>query len=67
MNLMPVVSSRTTAALQQLHDTYLSTADEFITYYPAMSKAIYGRDVPLILLMHVGAFDAHMFRRLHVY
>ena len=49
-----------TAALQQLHDTYLSTADEFITYYRAMSKAVYGRDVPLILLMHVGAFDAHM-------
>jgi peptidoglycan-N-acetylglucosamine deacetylase len=25
-----------------------------------MSKTVYGRDVPLILLMHVGAFDAHM-------
>jgi peptidoglycan-N-acetylglucosamine deacetylase len=49
-----------TAALQQLHDTYLSTADEFITYYRAMSKTVYGRDIPLILLMHVGAFDAHM-------
>jgi peptidoglycan/xylan/chitin deacetylase (PgdA/CDA1 family) len=48
------------AALQQLHDTYLSTADRFITYYRAISKAVYGRDIPLILLMHVGAFDAHM-------
>jgi peptidoglycan/xylan/chitin deacetylase (PgdA/CDA1 family) len=47
-------------ALQQLHETYLSTADQFITYYRAISKAVYGRDVPLILLMHVGAFDAHM-------
>ena len=53
-----------TAALQQLHDTYLSTADEFITYYRALSKAVYGRDFPLILLMHVGAFDAHMFPEL---
>jgi len=47
-------------ALQQLHDTYLSTAGQFITYYRAISKAVYGRDIPLILLMHVGAFDAHM-------
>jgi len=48
------------AALQQLHDTYLSSADQFITYYRALSKAVYGRDIPLILLMHVGAFDAHI-------
>src|ERR1700733_5968166 len=54
------VAKNDTVALQELHDTYLSTADEFITYYRAMSKAVYGRDVPLILLMHVGAFDAHM-------
>jgi peptidoglycan/xylan/chitin deacetylase (PgdA/CDA1 family) len=49
-----------TAALTQLHDTYLSTADQYITYYRAISKAVYGRDISLILLMHVGAFDAHM-------
>ncbi len=49
-----------TAAVQQRHDTYLSTADEFITYYHAISRAVYGREIPLILLMHVGAFGAHM-------
>jgi peptidoglycan/xylan/chitin deacetylase (PgdA/CDA1 family) len=49
-----------TAALQQLHDTYLSAADQYITYYRALSKTVYGREIPLILLMHVGAFDAHM-------
>lgn len=48
------------AALQQLHDTYLATADQYITYYRALSKAVYGRSIPLILLMHVGSFDAHM-------
>ncbi len=47
-------------ALKKLHDTYLSTADEYVTYYRAISKAVYGRDVPLVLLMHVGAFDAQM-------
>jgi peptidoglycan/xylan/chitin deacetylase (PgdA/CDA1 family) len=53
-------ATNNTAALQQLHDTYLSTADQFITYYRAISKSVYGRDIPLILLMHIGAFDAHM-------
>jgi peptidoglycan/xylan/chitin deacetylase (PgdA/CDA1 family) len=54
------IAKNDTAALQQLHDTYLSTADQYITYYRAISKAVYGRDIPFILLMHVGAFDAHM-------
>lgn len=49
-----------TIALQQLHDTYLATADESITYYRAISKAVYGHEIPLVLLMHVGNFDAHM-------
>ncbi len=30
----------------------------------AMSQALYGRDVPYVLLMHLGAFDAHMMPRL---
>jgi peptidoglycan/xylan/chitin deacetylase (PgdA/CDA1 family) len=49
-----------TVALQQLHDTYLSTADQYITYYRAISKVVYGRDISLILLLHSGAFDARM-------
>lgn len=47
-------------ALQELHDGYLATADEFITFYRAYAKAVWGRDIPYILLMHVGAFDARM-------
>ncbi len=54
------VAKNDTAAVQQLHDMYLSAADEAITYYRSQSKAVYGRDVPMILLMHIGAFDAHM-------
>ena len=49
-----------TVALQELHDSYLATADEFITFYRAYAKAVWGRDIPYILLMHVGAFDARM-------
>lgn len=54
------LAKNNTAALQQLHDTYLETADESITYYRAISRAVYGHEIPLILLMHVGNFDANM-------
>ena len=29
-----------------------------------LSKALYGRDIPYVLLMHIGAFDARMLPRL---
>jgi hypothetical protein len=29
-----------------------------------MSQALFKRDIPYVLLMHVGAFDAHMLPRL---
>ncbi len=48
------------AALQELHDSYLATADQYITLYRAYAKLVYGHDIPYILLMHVGAFDARM-------
>lgn len=48
------------AAIQTLHDSYLATADQYLTLFRTVSKTLYGRDVRYILLMHVGAFDAHM-------
>ncbi len=48
------------ASLKELHDSYLATADEWIMLYRAYAKAVWGRDIPYILLMHVGAFDARM-------
>ena len=48
------------AAIAQLHDSYLAAADESLSRYRAMSKAVYGRDIPYVLLMHIGAFDARM-------
>ncbi|MET0274175.1 MAG: polysaccharide deacetylase, partial [Phenylobacterium sp.] len=29
-----------------------------------LSKGLYGRDIPYVLLMHIGAFDARMLPRL---
>lgn len=48
------------AAIQQLHDSYLATADKYISVHRELAKRLYGRDVPYVLLMHVGAFDARM-------
>jgi peptidoglycan/xylan/chitin deacetylase (PgdA/CDA1 family) len=48
------------SAIQSLHDSYLSAADESIRVYRQIAQTLYHRDVPYILLMHVGAFDAHM-------
>ncbi len=62
------VAKRDTAALKELHDTYLTTADQYVTYYRALSHTVYGRDIPYILLMHVGSFDALMLPELlHLY
>jgi peptidoglycan/xylan/chitin deacetylase (PgdA/CDA1 family) len=48
------------AAIVSLHDSYLATADEYITYSRTLSQRLYGRDIPYVLLLHVGAFDAKM-------
>lgn len=47
-----------------LEASYLHAADENIGYYRAMSQKLYGRDIRYVLLLHIGAFDAHMLPRL---
>lgn len=54
------VARHDAAAIAKLHDSYLSTADQFITVFRELSQQLYGRDVKYVLLMHVGAFDARM-------
>jgi hypothetical protein len=46
--------------IEQLHDLYLAAADDAIAPTRALSKEVYGRDIPYVLLMHIGAFDARM-------
>lgn len=53
-----------TAAIAYLERSYLLAADEGIRYSRDMSKTLYGHDIPYVLLMHIGAFDAHMMPRL---
>jgi peptidoglycan-N-acetylglucosamine deacetylase len=53
-----------TASIQKLQDSYLKMADAGIGYARGTAKAIWGRDIPYVLLMHVGAMDAEMLPRL---
>lgn len=52
------------AEVKKLEERYLKAADESINYYSSMSHTLYRRDIPYVLLMHVGAFDAEMLPRL---
>jgi peptidoglycan/xylan/chitin deacetylase (PgdA/CDA1 family) len=58
------VAKNDAASIAKLEKSYLAAADATINYTRAMSKALYGRDIPYVLLMHVGALDAHMLPRL---
>lgn len=47
-------------ALKYLHDSYLETADHYITVARGLSQQAFHRDIRYVLLMHLGAFDAKM-------
>ena len=51
-------------AVALLQDTYLESADKSIDYYRGLSHELFGRDIPYVLLMHIGALDAEMLPRL---
>ncbi len=53
-----------TAAVAQLEQAYLNAAETTIDYTRSMSKTLYDRDIPYVLLMHVGALDARLLPRL---
>jgi peptidoglycan/xylan/chitin deacetylase (PgdA/CDA1 family) len=58
------VAKNDTAAIAQLESSYLDTAAQDADFRRAMAKALFGHDIPYVLLMHVGAFDARMLPRL---
>jgi lysophospholipase L1-like esterase len=51
-------------AIAELESSYLAAADQSIGYYRRLSQTLYGQDIPYVLLMHIGAFDAKMLPRL---
>ena len=54
------VAKHDDVGIKSLHDSYLAAADESIRVYRQVAQTLYGRDVPYVLLLHVGAFDARM-------
>ena len=52
------------AAITRMEAAYLAAAKAEIGRSRAMAQAALGRDIPYVLLMHLGAFDAHMAPRL---
>ena len=58
------VAKNDQAAIAELRKSYLAAADESITRYREMSQKLYRRDIPYVLLMHIGALDAEMLPQL---
>ncbi|WP_260598183.1 GDSL-type esterase/lipase family protein [Sphingomonas endolithica] len=58
------VAKRDAAAIARLEAGFLADARAAALASRARAKAQVGRDIPYVLLMHVGAFDAHMLPRL---
>ena len=54
------VAKRDDTSIRQLHDSYLATAESYVETYRTLAKTLYGRDIPYVLLLHAGAFDAYM-------
>lgn len=51
-------------AIALLASSYLQAAEDSIGFYRQLSQTLYGRDIPYVLLMHIGAFDAEMLPKL---
>src|SRR5579884_346483 len=51
-------------AIKLLEDSYLKAADQSADYYRNLSRSLFGHDIPYVLLMHIGAFDAEMLPKL---
>jgi peptidoglycan/xylan/chitin deacetylase (PgdA/CDA1 family) len=51
-------------SVRKLEDSYLQEALRELGYAHKMSMDLYGRDIPYVLLMHVGAIDAKLLPRL---
>lgn len=54
------VAKHDDASIVSLHGSYLAAAEESIRVYRELAQKLYGHDVPYVLLMHIGAFDARM-------
>jgi peptidoglycan/xylan/chitin deacetylase (PgdA/CDA1 family) len=54
------VAKQDNQSIETLRASYLATADQYITIFREATHTLYGRDIPYVLLLHIGAFDAKM-------
>jgi peptidoglycan-N-acetylglucosamine deacetylase len=54
------VAKKDDQSIEALRTSYLATADQYITVFRDVTHTLYGRDIPYVLLLHIGAFDAKM-------
>jgi len=52
------------ASVAVLEASFLKAAKDSLDHSRSLSAALHGRDIPYVLLMHAGAFDARMMPRL---
>ena len=53
-------AARNDAAIAEMERLYLAAVRDNVDYSRTLGRAVYGREIPQVLLMHVGAFSAHM-------
>lgn len=53
-------AKRDDQSIAALRASYLATADQYISVFRELTHTLYGRDIPYVLLLHIGAFDAKM-------
>ena len=58
------VAKRDAKAISTLERDYLAAAAENVGFTRSLSHTLYGRDIPYVLLMHIGALDARLLPRL---
>lgn len=58
------VAKKDKASIARMESLYFTAAEANIAYYRKMSHALYGRDIPYVLLLHIGAFEARTLPKL---
>lgn len=58
------MAARDSAAVAELERMYMEAAKADADYTRMVSYKLYGRDIPHVILLHVGAMTAHMMPRL---
>jgi peptidoglycan/xylan/chitin deacetylase (PgdA/CDA1 family) len=49
-----------TTSVAAMRDSYLAVADEYTDIFRSLAHTLYGRDIPYVVLLHVGAATAYV-------